>query len=393
MLARNRTIAVLLFLIVIVMVLPRSAAAEPDTTSPIPRAGVLFLLVSNSPRINGMGGCGIALMDEQSALYNPAALGVFHLDKVFAVSSPSTTDWMPLLKLDMRYKTFNISIGGSTKLLYPESERHLSLGLAYGIKRIDYGADYATDESGIIIDTIFPEEKVEYLSLGVGLEHVVRLGAGFTVKKIHSDLTESGVGIEYGDIWWKGTAYDMGIYADLPLGHLISGDSTADMYIDITPALAYVYANRGEDIMYIDAAEADPLPREHQISLSLYGGLNTRTITLLSGRLAWEHERWAISGAADPINKYGLELGFGNALFLRGGYHNNDPGKMNYTTFGIGLSLHGILRFLARDRRREDAPTLYYFMTHADLAIDYARYFGDKEAYDGTNFLKFSLSF
>ncbi len=382
---------VILISAIMVLGLPQVAAADMDRTD-VSNAAVLFLVVSNSPRVNGMGGCGIALIDEQSSLYNPAAVGVFHLDKVFSISSPSSTDWLPTLDLDMRYKTFNVSVGGSTRLLKPDQKTHLSFGLAYSRIKLDYGRLVFTDAEGNEIGYGYPEEEAHCFTLGFGIEHIARLGLGLTMKKIDSRLSTVGAGEEKGDGTAKATAFDIGLYAELPLGRLMTGKAESDMNIELTPALAYVLSNIGNDITYVDAAQADPFPTIHRISLSIYGGLKSRGATLASLRISWEHERSALSIDPDPINKFGGELGIGNVLFIRGGFHHDDAGELKYPTFGAGLSLQGILQFIETTQPEEGDTFLRYLLTHADFSVDYAKYFGDTPL-EGTNFLKMSLSF
>ena len=103
------------------------------TESSITSAGVSFLTIVDSPRGNGMGGCVVNLVDEQSALYNPGALGLFHLDRTLAISVPYKNKWLPDLADDMYIRTQGLSGGLSYDLLQPDNSSvlNLSLGLAY----------------------------------------------------------------------------------------------------------------------------------------------------------------------------------------------------------------------------------------------------------------------
>ena len=51
-------------------------------------AGSFLLNLVNSARANGMGACAIDLVSEESGLYNPGRVGLFHLDKTVGVSFP-----------------------------------------------------------------------------------------------------------------------------------------------------------------------------------------------------------------------------------------------------------------------------------------------------------------
>ena len=58
------------------------AKGGPVEATPESRASVLFLLISPSARVNGMGQAGVALPDEPAGYYNPGAA---------ALSSPTRT--------------------------------------------------------------------------------------------------------------------------------------------------------------------------------------------------------------------------------------------------------------------------------------------------------------
>ena len=49
------------------------AQGEPAEATPESSAGALFLLISPSVRVNGMGQAGVALSDEPAGYYNPGA--------------------------------------------------------------------------------------------------------------------------------------------------------------------------------------------------------------------------------------------------------------------------------------------------------------------------------
>ena len=74
------------------------AKGEPAEATPESNAAALFLLISPSVRVNGMGQAGVALPDEPAGYYNPGAA---------ALSSPAHTvqsrlylsemPWLPAL--------------------------------------------------------------------------------------------------------------------------------------------------------------------------------------------------------------------------------------------------------------------------------------------------------
>ena len=78
-------------------------------------AAVEYLLFSNSARANGMGATVITLADEQSALSNPGAMGVFHLDHNLALTSPSSTEWLKQALPGLRLKSMGLSAGFASR--------------------------------------------------------------------------------------------------------------------------------------------------------------------------------------------------------------------------------------------------------------------------------------
>ena len=86
---------------------------EPAEATPESRAGALFLLISPSVRVNGMGEAGVALPDEPGGYYNPGAA---------ALSSPAHTvqsrlylremSWLPALADDMSYGYRAVQVAG-----------------------------------------------------------------------------------------------------------------------------------------------------------------------------------------------------------------------------------------------------------------------------------------
>lgn len=93
---------------------------EPVEATPESSAAVLFLLISPSVRVNGMGQAGVALPDEPAGYYNPGAA---------ALSSPAHTvqsrlylsemSWLPALADDMSYgyRAVQLAAGGAVPRL------------------------------------------------------------------------------------------------------------------------------------------------------------------------------------------------------------------------------------------------------------------------------------
>lgn len=377
------------------------AAYMPDAAAQrkVGEAGALFLLIHNSARINGMGGCAINVVDEQSPLYNPGALGLFHLNKVFSVSFPNTTDWLPHYAIDLKVKTFAISGGASTRLLGSGIGRHnIGIGLAYSSSRFDYGEIVQTDQYGNVIGSQYPIDKADYYSAGVGIDYYARLGIGVTKKKIETEMFGVDQAANLVAVSVDADAYDFGMILELPVADLVQQvlqadmSSSSDYQIAFTPSFAYVYSNSGDSLVFKYAQNAYPLPRMRKIGVSGYGALAYKSANIFSLRMCWERNRWEI-GTPYKIYLQGGELGLMDAAFFRFGSYADIDGQVAYNTFGVGLSLHGIAEWLLLYRPEIENGILRYLATHVDFTIDYAKYSGIDSALDETAFTNLTLSF
>ena len=79
------------------------AQGEPVEATPESRAAALFLLISPSVRVNGMGQAGVALPDEPAGYYNPGAA---------ALASPAHT--LQSLGMDWNSGSLDLAIGRVT---------------------------------------------------------------------------------------------------------------------------------------------------------------------------------------------------------------------------------------------------------------------------------------
>jgi hypothetical protein len=345
-------------------------------------AGVLFLRIVNSARANGMGGCVLNLVDEQSAMYNPGALGMFHLDKIFGLTFPSSTDWLPDLSTDMKIKSFSVSGGFSTKLITaPDAKYGLALGIAYSKLEFDQGD----------LGYYNPKDKADFYTVALGAEYLVRIGVGFTSKKITSDI-DPAAGIAQAD------ARDFGFLFEIPIFDIVGNDFLFDqsverpMALELTPSFAYVTANDGDDIAYINVARSDPLPKTEGIGFSLYTALKTGPARLGSVRFSYEAIRDLVGDPEDLIRK-GLELGVIDALFLRIGSFKDYLGGFDQTTWGFGLDTRGIVSLIMASRPEPESKILAYLANHASLSFDFAKYNINGMPPDNTEYVQFKLSF
>ncbi|MDH4155691.1 MAG: hypothetical protein OEW00_00240 [candidate division Zixibacteria bacterium] len=378
-----------------------AGTAQPREGDIMPTA-VLFLTAINSPRANGMGGCVANLADEQSVLYNPAGLGLFHLDRVFALSLPNKTRWLPELVDDVRFKTWAISAGVSYRLLFnrPNSRFNAALSAAYSYAKFDLGTINITEPAGPeVIGTVNPYDDFKAYSIAIGFEYYVKVGLGYTHKKIKSRLLIPGAGAEVGLAEAEGKARDMGFVVRLPIRDLLPYkiylNNSTDRYLqyELTPSFAHVRANAGDDLAYIDAAQTDALPKISRNGPSLYFGLDLVEASLVSIRYSEETERDLVRRSYKTKSK-GIELGLFGFFYYRSGDYERAFDDETVSTSGYGFRLRGILGLLrALNQIETPNPIVAYVLDHLDFSYDYAKWDKDGSAVDNTEYGKMSLSF
>jgi len=379
---------------------------DPDPTG-ISNAALLFLRTVNSPMAAGMGQCAVNNVNGQSPLYNPGAFGVFHLNKVFSVTSPIATEWLPDLADDIRLKTFNISAGLNYRLFnnesgpYSENPFNIAFGLAYSKQDLDYGSIIRTDDTGAVIDTTTAGDKADYYTIGMGFEYYFNFGVGYSYKKIKSNLGDEPVGAEIGKYGRaEVNTYDYGLLLEIPIGRLLKLETNIDkennrwLKINITPSFAYVMANNGDKkVVYNDPADGDPLPKMRHLGFSLYGDASINNSSIGSLRLTYQVSRdLAVDSLEYNIKHMGAELGFFDIVYLRLGKIDDEVGEIQSWSYGAGLNLGSALSW-ANIATGNAEGALEYMADHLDFWLEFAMYPDDEdEALSNTKFLKISLA-
>lgn len=365
-----------------------------------------FQIIINSPRAAGMGGCAVNMVGDQSALYNPGALGIYHLDKNISFSMPFTTDWLPDI-FDTKLKTYNVSMGVSMNQMKPDPEREFDLaaGVSWSRVEMDYGDIIITDVTPDTLGSYSTANQANLYTFSVAADYYMRVGIGYTMKKIKSKLDYRLIGEPV--YKWEAdvNAHDIGFYAELPLARFINpipdlrGGGEKLRFYEVTPSIAYVKSNSGDDITYDYRPEDEqvyPSPETTRLGFSLYGAAKIGSATLASINICRESETYNFQDD-EKFNKWGLELSVLDIAFIRYGGMKDDPLKesgRNLNSYGIGISLHGAVTWLIRwDKLHLGNNVLGYLLKNVDLRIDYAEYTGSvTQALDGISFFKVSLS-
>ncbi|MCD6097827.1 PorV/PorQ family protein [bacterium] len=203
---------------------------------------------------------------------------------------------------------------------------------------LSMGKNVHTNPQGDSLGVFSSYDMAIALSYGLPITH--GLSAGVTLKYIYSHLADVGAGSEQGKGIAHDAAVDLGILYKTPIRGL---------------NLGLTIQNLGPDIAYIDAAQADPLPRNAKFGIA-YNILNSsyNKLTVLADLnkdlidIGYEPQCTTSTGKKDyscifkeelkeVIENVGVEYSYGNFVSLRGGYVWDTEGCLKYATFGAGL--------------------------------------------------------
>jgi hypothetical protein len=349
-------------------------------------AAVPFLRIVNSARAVAMGGAVVNLVDEEAPLYNPGAVGLFHLHKYLGVTSPNSTRWLPdVMGSDLRLTKFNVSAGYA--LAFGNKSSHyrprIALAAAYSHMKLDFGT--------IPLDGGYsskPYDKANGYTLAAGFDFFLRAGIGFTHKNITSDQSVPG----YTSIG-KSDATDYGVLVELPIADLLRRREVAkapeesSLKFEFTPSIAYVKADDGDDMDYSGAWYNSPLPTASKTGLAVKVGIKRNQLPLTSLLLVHETEK-DLYNEDRETKRRGVELALFDVLFARLGKLDDNWGQLHPYTFGFGLSVGGFLAWLESHHALHLSDSLRRF----DLNFDYAQYEGGDYTLSGTKHYRLRLS-
>ncbi len=227
-----------------VFVLSSGAFAQGETSVP-------FLLIAPDARAGGMGETGTGLADDGSALYwNVGGLGFLKGDYASLTHAP----WLPEFSSDLTYDFFSYSH-------YIDDWASTVAGSVTYFNLGEFTETGSNDPTPI--GTWHAYEIA--LTLGYGTQISDGLGFGANFRFIRSDLAPFGAGGEAGSGIASDVSFDLGLLyrpQKLDLPFLGNFDDRLGLGITLT--------NLGPNLYYIDQAQADPLPTNLRVGLSLH---------------------------------------------------------------------------------------------------------------------------
>lgn len=341
-----------------VLMLNSGAFAQGETSVP-------FLLISPDARAGGMGETETGLADDGTAVFwNVGGLGFFKGDYISLTEAP----WLPEFSSDLNYNF----------LSYSHYIDDWASSIAGSITYFNLGQFNYTGSNGPEVIKTWTAYEVA-VTLGYGTQVADGLGFGLNFRFIRSDLAPFGAEGEVGSGIASDVSFDLGLlYRPQKLDLPLVGN------FDNRLGLGLTLTNLGPNLYYIDQAQADPLPANLRLGLSLHllksdynnlyfvldlsrtvvrvrtGGGDTTFVadTVSSISPGWRTvdplpkalvTTWSDgSGLKRIILSLGAEYWYGQPrlIALRWGYFKENPnfGGRNFMTFGAGIR-YGISDF------------------------------------------------
>ncbi|MDD8017279.1 MAG: type IX secretion system outer membrane channel protein PorV [Bacteroidota bacterium] len=323
--------------VLMVASITQTVSAQVGTTA------VPFLLIAPNSRASGMGEGGTGIADDAASMHwNPAGLAFQKGGEI----SITHANWLPQFHLsDLFYDYFNI------KQEMPDYGGTLGASVTY----LNLGEFVVTSEKDPTPISTFKGFEVA-VTLGYGTLITDELGIGTNLRYINSSLSPIGTANEKGNGIANDFSFDLAfLYRPKSLVLPFIDEDIGDRF-----SVGVNLSNIGPKVIYIDAAQADPLPTQLRLGFGivpLKDEFNSLTIALDFSKLLVYREP---NGASHELPKslvtsftnnslqrnlklvntsLGLEYWYDKKVALRWGYFFEDPsnGNRNFMTFGAGL--------------------------------------------------------
>jgi hypothetical protein len=174
---------------------------------------------------------------------------------------------------DLTFQTSGVSVGYNFKT--EDNELPLTIGLGYLENKFDYGKFIRTGpDSPAPLYEYSSYDQFKSISIGVSYDYYLLFSLGVSIKSYYSNLGPAIMIDKFEESNATGTAFDFGGMITAPINKLVFDDYKFDLNPNssIKPkfdfTLGYSLSNLGKEVVYIDQAQADPLPRTARLGYS-----------------------------------------------------------------------------------------------------------------------------
>lgn len=392
------------FLFILVVTCAGSTPGQAQANTAVP-----FLLFSPSAEANGMAGTTIALTrsDPTASIFSPAQIGISalipHLNAAFYTSGAK----IPSAIVDPGVSYAAWAAGGGVRLNdFVDLPVELGLGLAYHDVELDLGSFNRRDPANNDLGTFDAYETARGIVLGIGIEYVLRFGFGYTFRSIDSHLAPFGTETPSSQEGGVTSTVDYSFLLEAPLARILQEITGSTFVIGeaVQPfanlSVGLGWNNIGDQMVYIDPNQADPLPRTARAGLAVSGGVH------FGHAAAWELASAAWSREADDLlvireqdGSWQYQSGLGDIHFgthvvrgasdgevsLRSGWQvriaelftyraGTVTTSMAYDTRGYTFQLAGVLKGIGELLGNGMPDWVAYVRDHVDIQYHSAQY-------------------
>jgi len=282
----------------------------PGLTHAQSSGGAACLQITPGARADGMGRADVALAGDATAIWwNPAALA-YRNDRVISLMH---TQLVPDLASDVYYENLGFAMKGPA-----------GTGIGASLIYLTYGQSQVVDAEGNPGGTFTSWEASPQVAMGT--EIVPGLAVGATLKYVYimlaPDWATNGLG--------KGTGDSFG--ADI--GVLLSSKALLPSF-PLPFHLGVNVQNLGPNISFINADQADPMPRNLKAGIGVQL-LNGEDFT---GTVAYDFNKTLVYSSDKPVHNMGAELAYHKIIAARLGYIYDKQGDITDMTYGAGFAI------------------------------------------------------
>ena len=241
--------------------------------------------------------------------------------------------------------------------------------------------------------------------MGAGVDYGVQFYGGITYKNITSILAPANIGIGTEQGYGEAVvgAFDFGLLLNAPVIRLIDDNANLNLFDNVSSipffnvSIGYAQLNVGDEVYYIDQAQADPMPRTARLGYGLSTGIDfkiqemtLRAVELgftvdaedllvirnkdTSGTSGFDYQSFLgdinidkniiqMKGDENVLSRSGFKLDLVETLTITWGKYSGRSYD-NLKTNGIAIRAKGLLKLL--DKFTSD-PTVKYIAKHFDI--------------------------